>query len=139
MPPRFLFNKYDIFGVLRSQEQHVRKLIQDLPANKLLTAPEQDLIAALVEECQLNVPLLKEAYIADTGEQEVKVPLQIGGWRSIPGTRIVIAIPFEGEPEFFDMQPETFGTELPQAEVENGEIRLTYLRKDHDAVALERD
>ena len=139
MPPRFLFNKYDISGVLRGQKQHVRQLIQDLPANKLLTAPEQDLIAALAEDCQLNVPVLKGPYNAETGEQEVNVPLQIGGWRSIPGTRIVIAIPFEGDPEFFDMQPQTFGTELPQAEVENGEIRLTYLRKDHDADALKKD
>src|SRR6266436_5529464 len=139
MPPRFLFNKYDIFGVLIGQEQHVLKLVQDLPANKLLTAPEQDLIVALVEDCQLNVPVLKGSYIAETGEQEVNVPLQIGGWCSIPGTQIVIAIPFEGDPEFFDVQPQTFGTELPQAEVENGEIRLTYLRKDHDPEALKKD
>jgi hypothetical protein len=141
MPPRFLFNKHNIFDVLKGQEQHVRKLIQDLPANKLLSASEQDLIAALVEDCQLNVPVLKEPYVADSGEQEVDVPLQAiyGGWRAVPGTRIVIAIPFEGEPQFFDIQPQTFGSELPQAEVENGEIRLTYLRYDHDTEALKRD
>ena len=138
MPPRLLFNKYDLFGVLKRQEQHVRNLIQDLPANKLLSTPEQDLIAALVEDCQLNVPVLKEAYIGDTGEQEVSVPLQVihGGWRSFPGARIVIEIPFEGDPEFFDIQPQTFGTELPQAEVANGEIRLTYLRADHERCRL---
>jgi hypothetical protein len=114
MPPTILFNKYDIFGVLRGQEQQARKRIQEIPGNQLLNASEQDLIAALIEEFQLDVPVLKEdqIYIADAGESQVDVsgePKRImhqwSGPYYVAGSRTVIAVPFEGEAVFFEVQP----------------------------------
>src|SRR5271165_354244 len=145
MPLNVLFNQHNIFDVLRNQEQKVREYVQKMPRDKLLGASEQDLIGALIEEFQLNVPVLKEDKIdiADHGETQVDVPIDpttYGGSRppSVPGQWIVVAIPFEGEAEFFRVQPQVFGAALPRAEITNCELRLTYVRTDHDGESVKR-
>jgi hypothetical protein len=106
-----LFNQRDIFGVLRGQEQDVRRHIQELDKNLALSASEQDLIDGLVEKFWLSVPALKEDDIR-TEYDEVHVdvssdPRRIIIDRSrpihIPGTQVVIRVPFEGEAVFFTM------------------------------------
>ena len=145
MPLNVLFNQHNIFDVLRNQEQKVREYVQKMPRDRLLGASEQDLIGALIEEFQLNVPVLKEDKIdiADHGETQVDVPIDpttYGGSRppSVPGHWIVVAIPFEGEAEFFRVQPQVFGGALPRAEITDCELRLTYVRTDHDGESVKR-
>jgi hypothetical protein len=88
IPLDVLFNQHDICGVLQNREQQVRRYIQEMPRDKLLNASEEDLIAALVEEFQLNVPVLKEdkIHIADHGETQVDVrdPIMYTGSRPLP-------------------------------------------------------
>jgi len=143
-----LFNKYEIYNVLQSRTATVKKRVQSIPANTLLNASEHDLVQALLDEFHLNVPVIKddEIHIAYSGEVQVDVsrdPMRMIHDRSrpfyMPGNKTVIAVPFEGDVEFFGVQPQTFSLSPPRAEIGNGELLLTYIRADPNAEAIKRD
>lgn len=148
MTQELLFSKYSIFGVIQGQTEAVKKKVQSIPANTLLNASENDLIQALIEEFRLNVPEVKdeEIYIADSGETRVDVsrdPMRLILDPSrpfyVPGTKTVIAVPFEGDAEFFRMQPQTYTLNPPRGKITNGEILLTYVRTDQNAEAIKHE
>lgn len=148
MNEELLFNKYPIFSVIEAQTEAVKKRVQSIPADTLLNASEQDFVQALVEEFQFNVPVIKseEIYIAHSGETQVDVSRDPMRWIVdsskpfyIPGNKTVIAVPFEGDVEFFNVQSQTFTSSPPRGEVRTNEILLTYVRTDQDGEAIKRD
>lgn len=148
MPQEFLFNKYRIFDVLQGQTAAVKKKVQSIPPNKLLNASEHDLVLALLEEFRLNVPVIKddEIYIAHSSETQVDVrndPMRFVSDRSrpcyVPGNKTIIAVPFEGDPQIFEIQPQAYSLNPPRAEVTSSEILLTYVRTDRNAQAIKQD
>jgi hypothetical protein len=148
MSQELLFNKYEIFGVVQAQTEAVKKRVQSIPSNTLLNASEHDLIQALVEEFRLNVPVIKDEdiYIAHSGETQVDVSrdsMRVIHDRSqpfyIPGNKTVIAVPFQGDAEFFRIQPQTYTLNPPRAEIGKGEILITYVRTDQNAEAIKQD
>src|SRR5690242_2133101 len=109
MTDELLFNKYDIFSVVRAHEESLKKKVQSIPANTVLNASQQDLVHALIEEFRLNVPVITDdqIYIAYSGETQVDVsrdPMRMIYHHSRPfyiaGNKTVIAVPFEGDSEF---------------------------------------
>ena len=102
---------------------------------------------ALSEEFWLNVPVIKDddIYISHSGETQVDVsgdPLRIfydsSGPFYVPGNKTVIAVPFNGDAEFFRVQPQTYTLSPPQAEIRNGELLLTYVSADQNAEAIKQ-
>jgi hypothetical protein len=139
MAQELLFSKYSIFGVIQGQTEALKKKIQEINPAVLLNASEQDLVDALMEEFRLNVPVVKdsELYIADSGEAQVDVsrdPMRLFLDRSrpfyIPGNKIVIAAPFDGDAEFFRIQPQSHTLNPPRGEIVDHEIHLTYISTD---------
>src|SRR5476649_639862 len=51
----------------------------------------------------------------------------------------VIAIPFEGDPQFFDIQPQTWSLNPPRATVQDAELLITDTPPGNDAEALKRE
>jgi hypothetical protein len=50
-----------------------------------------------------------------------------------------IAVPFEGEEaDFFRIQPQTWGSAPPRAEIRDGELLFTYVRTDQNAQLIKR-
>ena len=103
---------------------------------------------ALVEEFRLDVPVVREEdiYIAHSIETQVDVsrdPMRMIYDRSqsfyVPGNKTVIAVPFDGDGEFFGVQPQSFTLSPPRGEISKGEILLTYVRTDQNAEAIKRD
>jgi hypothetical protein len=148
MNQELLFNKYAIYDVVQGQTATIKKKIQSIPANTLLNASEHDLVQALVEEFRLNVPAMKdeEIYIAHAGETQVDVsrdPMRMIYDQSrpffIPGNKTVIAVPFEGDAAFFNVQPQTYNLNPPRAQIEKNEILLTYVRTDQNAEAIKQE
>ena len=148
MSQELLFNKYHIFEVVRGQTEAVKKRVQAIEPNTLLNASEHDLVQALVEEFRLNVPVIKDEdiHIAHSGETQVDVssdPMRMIFDRSgpfyVPGNKTVIAVPFEGDHEFFRIQPQTYTLNPPRAEIGKGEILLTYVRTDQNAEAIKQE
>ena len=135
----YLFQQLDIHNVIRGQEEKIKKNVQAIPANQLLNASEEDLLQAFVADLQLHVPVVQEdqIYIAESREASVDVsrdPMRMIYDRSkafyLPGSETVIAIPFEGDPDFFRVRPQTFTINPPMAEVGKDELLLTYMGVD---------
>ena len=55
------------------------------------------------------------------------------------GNENVIAVPFEGEAEFFKIQPNRYGSMPPRAEIGDGVLLLRHVRLDHDAEAVKSE
>lgn len=117
MSQELLFNKYPIYGVLQGQPDALKKRVQSIPADTLLNASEHDLAQALVEEFRLHVPVINDddIHIAHAGETQVDVsrdPMRMIRDRSqpfyMPGSKTVIAVPFDGDAEFFRVQPSSY-------------------------------
>jgi hypothetical protein len=142
-----LFNKYDIFSVVRGRTETVKKRVQSIPADTLLNASEQDLVQALLDEFHLNVPIIKddEIHIADSGEIQIDVsrdPRRMifsSGPVYMPGNKTVIAVPFDGDAEFFRVQPQSYSLSPPRAQIDKGELLLSYVGTDPNAEAITRD
>jgi hypothetical protein len=151
MDELLFYTSGDIFSVLQAQTEAVKKRVQSIPANTVLNASEQDLQQSLVEEFWLNVPVIKEAdiYIAQAGETQVDVSgdprhrfhydHHSGGPAYVPGNKTVIAVPFEGDRNFFKIRPQTYDLSPPRGDVTNDEVLLTYVRTDQNGEALKRD
>jgi hypothetical protein len=143
-----LFSQYDIFGSIQAQTEALKKRVQSITPNTILNASEMDLVQALVEEFRLNVPVIKDAdiYIAHSGETKVDVsrdPMRLVFDPSRPfyiaGTQTVIAVPFDGDPEFFRCRPQSYSLSLPRAEIRKDEILLTYVRTDQNGQAIKQE
>jgi hypothetical protein len=150
MSEEILFSGPDIFPVLDDQKVKLRERVQSIPTNKFLNASEHDLVQSLVEEFELEVPVLKDEdrYLAQAGrEVRVDVSGDLGygaNWiRQGPiyreGNENVVAVPFEGDAEFFRIRPNRYGLNPPRAEIGKGELQLRYVRMDHDAAAIKRE
>ncbi|WP_263349978.1 GNAT family N-acetyltransferase [Acidicapsa acidisoli] len=147
MSEELLFNTYDIYGVVQGRTESIKKRVNSIPPNTLLGASEHDLIQVLVEEFRLNVPVIKEdeIHVADSGEVSVDVSgdsMRMIYDRSepfyVPGNKTVIAVPFEGQVEFFRVQPRSFSLSPPRAEIDKGELLLTYVRTNPNAEEIKR-
>ena len=143
-----LFSQYDIFGSIQAQTEALKKRVQSISPNTILNASEMDLVQALVEEFRLNVPVIKDAdiYIAHSSETKVDVsrdPMRLIFDPSRPfyvaGTQTVIAVPFDGDPEFFRCRPQSYSLSLPRAEIRKDEILLTYVRTDQNGQAIKQE
>lgn len=148
MSDELLFSKGDIFLAIQGHTESLKKKLQSIPPNTLLNASEQDLIRALVEEFRLNVPVIKDddIYIAHAGETQVDVsrdPMRMIFDRSgpfyVPGNKTVIAVPFEGDPGFFKIRPQSNTLNPQRGEITKNEILLAYVRTDQNAEAIKQD
>src|ERR1700730_8614056 len=149
MDEEILFSQHDIFNVLEGQRRSVRKRVESLAAETVLNASEYDLVRRLVEEFELRVPVVKDedSYIADSAETKVDLAgdprrALFGGLGpyQIPGTKTVIAIPFEGgETDFFRIQPLVWGAAHPRARIGEGELLFTHVKTDQDGASIRRE
>lgn len=134
-----------MFSVIEHRRSQIKPTVERIPKQKLLNASEEDLIAALVEDLQLDVPSLSEDHSVDTTETKVDIsrdPMRLIMDRSspffIPGTSVVISIPFQGDPGFFRIRPSTFTLNPPRGLVVGDELRLTYTRTDPNSEEIKR-
>jgi hypothetical protein len=109
-----LFNEYAVALVMRGRQGAVRQRIHALTPDRFLDEGGQQLIPSLMEEFQLDVPLLKR--VARQSDTEVIVP-------------------FEGDAALFHVLPEAFDSVPPRAEV--GASELVIAKHDFEQTLLE--
>src|ERR1043165_7542471 len=118
----YLFAKVDIYSVLEHQKQQVIKKIQELPANQITGANEEDLVRRLIEEFKINVPVIQDDKISIIEHSETKVDVSRDFNRMfydrsqphyVQGIKVTIGVPFEGDAEMFKVQPNSYTTTRP--------------------------
>jgi hypothetical protein len=144
----YLFTGPSMFDVVENEKQRVKKEVQKLDANYILNASEQDLIRALVDEFYLHVPKLREddIHVADYRETQIDVSgdpnrfiIHRGEPFYIQGNKTTIVVPFDGDPGFFKIRPQTFTLNPPAAEVVGNDLQLVYITTNQSAGAVKRD
>lgn len=133
----YLFTKQDLHHLLENHKQTVRSKIEELDRNYLLKANEDELKAHFLSEYGIEPPRLLEdsIYVDEPTEVEIDVTgdprydwggLFHRGRPTVKGTRVVIHVPFEGEAELFNWQPNSYTLSPPRARVSSGELLLVY-------------
>ena len=113
-----LFSKYDLQSSQNNQGKAFRDEVEGFPEDYILSASEEDLVAALAAKATWDPPVLGEPFIAS--DREISIERRHSDYGesrtySVKGTQVVIHIPFSGDATFFHVQPEHFHLTPPQA------------------------
>lgn len=129
-----LFVTHDLDHSLRSTMQAMRQEVESLDENRLLNTVLDDLKKYLIEKHSVTpITLLRDQWYADHQDVQVDVRHDQMRWiddRSrparVPGERIDVRIPFEGEPELFYAKANTSTMNPPRAVIEKSELLLRF-------------
>ena len=129
-----LFVTHDLDLSLRSTIQKMQQEIEMLDENRLLNTAPDDLKRYLVEKYSVTpITLLLDQWYADHQDAPVDVRHDRMRWiddRSrpamVPGERVDVRIPFEGESELFYAKANTFTMNPPRAVIDQNELVLRH-------------
>lgn len=143
-PDDYLFSSRDLRMLFEHQNTEIKKEIDALPSERVLNTSPDDWVAYFSGKAEIEPPQLDETGIS-LEQDEAKVDVSHDPGRLIfdrsrpfylPGTAITFCIPFSGEPELFRFRPSTYSMNPRQAAVRGNELRLRYVRLDHNAEAV---
>jgi hypothetical protein len=129
-----LFVTHDLDHSLRSTLQSMRQEVEGLHENRLLNTAPEDLKCYLVEKYSVTpIALLRDQWYVDHQEVQVDVRHDRMRWiddRSravmVPGERVEVRVPFDGEAELFYTKGNTSSLNPPRAIIEKSELLLRY-------------
>ena len=137
-----LFNTKSLSQLLSAYPHLLREEIDKWPENTVLSSPESQLIDCLVSKFILDVPTLSCRNDWSVVSQDTQVdvshdPLrrfrEYGGPKTVPGQRLVLQVPFEGDADLFEFQPSTYDFNPPRARVLNQNSVLSFeMEVPHD-------
>ena len=130
----YLFSSHSLRDLLEERRGNLQREVEQMEPNRLLNTAPADLSKYLFEKYSLDVPVLRrEDWSVQETETQVDVRHDQGRWirdRSravlIPGQRIIIEVPFEGDSELFYMTASTYSSSPPTAIVRSGAVLLSY-------------
>jgi hypothetical protein len=138
--PELLFNKHGMHGVLHGQEQSALAAPASMNDDLILNTPTDDLVEQLAERFRLDVPVLDRGGAeADHSEGPVEVydsyfSRDYGGGREGPntvqGSIVELRVPFTGDTEFFHIQPTTYDSAPPRAQIDKNHLVLRHTARE---------
>ena len=148
MRPDLLFRrKGDLNEVLSEKKKILEKEIENLDKDYVMKVSEDDLARYMVSKYALEAPVIHEdkMYVFDPADTQIEVSRghvlsDFALTRSfyVKGTKITVAVPFEGDEDLFHFKPSTFTLDPPRGEVVNQELHLVYETVDQDPEELKR-
>ena len=143
----YLFgDRADITDVVVHVREALKRGLDALDSQRILAVSVDDLVAQLVNEFRLNVPVLRRDAIQQLPNEEIDIdvsrdPSRIfmsPGPHYVKGTALYIAVPFDGDPALFKYPSSSFGVPV-EGEVVDNTIVLTHRAEHPDAAAAKRD
>lgn len=130
----YLFASHDLRAIIENQRNSLRQEVEQMDANRLLNTSPADLSRYFVEKYNLTAPMLRrDNWSADEQETQIDVSNDPNRWITdrnrpclIPGQRVTIEVPFEGEAELFYARASTSSTNNPRAEVRGNSVFLKF-------------
>lgn len=99
--------------------------VQSLPPDQVLSVPEADLVQQIVAIYKADPPKLKLEDKYTHGAMDVAI-LDRSLPAYVPGTRMEVRIPFEGDSELFLLRPSRWKTVFPRGRVEGQELVIAH-------------
>jgi hypothetical protein len=130
----YLFCSRELREIIASNIHAARQEIEQLDSNRLLNTAPADLVKYLVDKYELTAPTLKRDAWSAT-EQEVQIDVRHDQMRHvrdrsrpalIPGQRIDIEVPVEGDIELLYAQASTMSSSAPRAMIRGSSLFLTF-------------
>ena len=147
-----LFNRGRLTDLTRAYPRKMQDEVDGWDRNKVLAASESDLIDYLVRKYILDAPRLRPREEWDSAADEVTVDVSHdfrraafadGGRVLVPGHRVSVRVPFEGDPDLFEYRPSTYDLNPPRAELCKRESTLVLTfnvpQDDADAEKINQD
>ena len=127
-----LFVTHELDAILRNQAQGIQREVDNIDPNRFLNTAPEDLKQYLVERYSVAaITLLRDQWHADHKEVQVDIRHDQMRWiddRSrpvlVPGERIEVRVPFDGDAELFYASANTWSSNPPRAEIEKNELVL---------------
>lgn len=128
--PNYLFGKADWHSVQEHQKKALADEIAQFDGNRLLNTSVADLSEYFAAKYRVDVPVLRESEIV-VDQKEVQVDVSRDPMRFIrdlsqpfyvPGAKVEISVPFDGDPEVFQIQPTTFTLSPPIAQLRGNNL-----------------
>ena len=99
-------------------EKEVPAKVDRIPASQFEAQTDEQLTAMIVEQAKAEpLSLRLDEADGDVTEKSVTVQDVFGGSAKIPGLRVTKVVPFDGEEQFFKLQPNTWDMNPPRGEV----------------------
>ena len=130
-----LFFGKKLSALIDGYEAAIRREVDGWERNRVLASSESDLVTYLVEKYTLHPPrlLVDQMHIEKEGEAKIDVS---GRFEydvrdrdrpfHIPGSFVVIAVPFEGDGDLFEFQASTFNFNPPRGHVSGSSVLLSF-------------
>lgn len=130
----YLFSSFSLQDILAQQTQKIRQEVEAFEANRLLNTAPEDLKQYLVQKYYVEpLTLRREDWYADTAEVQVDVRYDsrrfirdAGRPVYVPGERVDVHVPFEGDPELFYAHANQFSSNPPRAAVNKTDLLFRY-------------
>jgi len=126
--PDLLFHEYDLYGILQNNLQHARQCVDGIPEKDFLHANDKQIAEHVFSKVQIMpLELHEDAMEMDTQETQIDVshdPCRVVFQRNrpclIPGVKVMVSIPFSGDPMLWKCRPSTFTFSPPRANIRAG-------------------
>lgn len=138
-----LFSGNRWFDVQRSCEIKLNDEIKRFDGNRLLNTSPEDLVNYFEKSYCLDVPVLQEEGISiSQREAQVDVSNRFDynyGYRDqsgptyVTGTAIDVSVPFSGDRQLFDVQPSTYNSAPPRADVQADHLHFSIINTQLNA------
>jgi hypothetical protein len=126
--PDLLFHEYDLHGTLQNNLQRARQEVDGIPEKDFLHANDEQIVEHVFSKVQvMPLELHEDAMEMDTQETQIDVshdPHRVVFHRNrpclIPGVKVMVSIPFSGDPLLWKCQPNPFALNPPRANIRAG-------------------
>lgn len=130
----YLFSSADLSQIIAGARANLAAEVDRMDENRLLNTAPADLAGYLVEKFRIEPPTIqRDKWVADATETKIDVSRDSRRWiddRSrpfyIPGQRIEIEVPVEGEIELLYARASTFTHSPPRAHIKGTSIILKF-------------
>jgi hypothetical protein len=138
-----LFNSGHLDASLDALRQQLSAEVESAPADHVLKVEEENWAAALAQRWAVESPVLRVDDMWQEEPQEVKVDVRYDHSRAVfdrsrpawwPGFRVVVHIPFDGDPGMFRLRPNQFTYNPPRAEVRGHDL-INVIEYPHETPA----
>lgn len=143
------YKKGDFRGYLDQMKLELEKKIEEMKPNDVLNKSEENLCQELVSRYLLETPILHEdkKYMYEPKEIEIDISqdrtrgiLDRSRPSYVKGISVTIAIPFDGNGEFFQYKPSGFGIPYPpRGQIVGKEVQLIYKKEKHNSEELKQE
>lgn len=154
----YLFSRERLAEYFEAQKTRLQAEVENCNPDYLLQVSEHDFQEYLVSRYSLQTPqlFLDQIYQYEPKDTDIHIKRANANWivhgtivgtplfasrpeyKKITGTAVIISIPFVGDAELFTYQPSSFSSYVPQGEIVNQEIQLTYELAKPDTEELAR-